>query len=68
MLDTILEYLEKTGKSVGIKPAGGIRTREQAGVFIALLIEILGKQYFNRENFRIGASSLATDLLAYTGT
>jgi deoxyribose-phosphate aldolase len=68
MLDTILEYLEKTGKSVGIKPAGGIRTREQTGIFIALLIGILGKQYFNRENFRIGASSLATDLLAHTGS
>lgn len=67
MLDTILEFFQKTGKSVGIKPSGGIRTSRQAGMFIALLIEILGKQYFNREYFRIGASSLATEVLAKTG-
>jgi len=67
MLDTILEYLQKTGKSVGIKPAGGIRTGKQAGIFIALLIETLGNQYFKKEFFRIGASSLATEVLSQTG-
>ena len=64
MLDTILEYLQKTGKAIGIKPAGGIRTVAQAWMFISLLIEILGSEYFDKDLFRIGASSLAVDILS----
>ena len=63
MLDTIREYLEKTGKSIGIKPAGGIRTTEQALVYSGLLTGILGEQWFCKEYFRIGASSLADEIL-----
>lgn len=64
MLDTIREYLEKTGKTVGIKPAGGIRSPEQVLVYIRLLDEILGEQWLNKDFFRIGASSLANELMA----
>jgi len=63
MLDTIHEYLEKTGKSIGIKPAGGIRTPEQALVYVQLLTKMLGEQWFQKNYFRIGASSLADDIL-----
>ena len=63
MLDTIHEYLGKTGKAIGIKPAGGIRTPEQALVYSGLLLDILGGQWFHRDYFRIGASSLAEAII-----
>jgi deoxyribose-phosphate aldolase len=63
MLDTIREYLEKTGKAIGIKPAGGIRTPDQALVYSVLLLDILGEQWFDKDYFRIGASSLAGEIL-----
>jgi deoxyribose-phosphate aldolase len=63
MLDTIREYLEKTGKAIGIKPAGGIRTPEQALIYARLLTEVLGEQWFHKDFFRIGASSLADEIL-----
>ncbi|MCK9400640.1 MAG: deoxyribose-phosphate aldolase [Bacteroidales bacterium] len=63
MLDTIREFLEKTGKAIGIKPAGGIRTPEQALLYSGLLLNVLGEQWFQKEYFRIGASSLAGEIL-----
>jgi deoxyribose-phosphate aldolase len=64
MLDTIREFLEKTGKTIGIKPAGGIRTSEQALLYSGMLLNVLGEQWFQKEYFRIGASSLAGEILA----
>jgi len=66
MLDTIREYLEKTGKAIGIKPAGGIRTPEQAVTYARLLTGVLGGQWLQRDFFRIGASSLADEILKIT--
>jgi deoxyribose-phosphate aldolase len=43
---------------VGFKPAGGIRSVADAGVYIALVQEILGPTAVNPARFRIGASSL----------
>lgn len=68
MLDTIREFLEKTGKAIGIKPAGGIRTPEQALLYSGLLLNVLGEQWFQKEYFRIGASSLAREILGNLGT
>jgi len=67
MLDTIREYLEKTGKAIGIKPAGGIRTPEQALVYTWLLGEVLGEQWLDKDYFRIGASSLADEMIRELG-
>jgi deoxyribose-phosphate aldolase len=67
MLDTIKEYLQKTGKSIGIKPAGGIRTPEQALVYSRLLLAVLGEQWFCKDYFRIGASSLANEIIRELG-
>lgn len=68
MLDTIREYLEKTGKSIGIKPAGGIRAPDQALDYSRLLLSVLGEQWLNKDYFRIGASSLANELIKELGT
>jgi deoxyribose-phosphate aldolase len=64
MLDTIKEYVSKTGKAIGIKPAGGIRTTGQAIDYYNLVNGILGEQWTSPNFFRIGASSLLDDLLA----
>jgi deoxyribose-phosphate aldolase len=63
MIDTIREYLEKTGKAVGIKAAGGIRSSGQALHYARFVVDILGDQWLDRNYFRIGASSLADDLI-----
>ncbi len=60
MLDTIREFFEKTGRKVGIKPAGGISTPEEALLYYKLTRAVLGEQWMNNKLFRIGASRLAT--------
>ena len=49
---------------VGFKPAGGIRTVADAGVYIALVQQVLGAAAANPTRFRIGASGLLDDIEA----
>ncbi len=64
MCQCIKEYHEKTGRKVGFKAAGGIRTTEEAVQYYAIVKEILGDEWLNQDYFRIGASSLANSLLS----
>lgn len=64
MCQCIKEYYEKTGTRVGFKAAGGIRSAEDAVNYYALVKEILGDEWLTHDLFRIGASSLANNLLA----
>ena len=64
MCAAIKDYYNKTGKKIGIKPAGGISNSETAILYYAIVREILGKDWLNSERFRIGASRLANCLLA----
>jgi deoxyribose-phosphate aldolase len=63
MTQAIQEYYNKTGKKVGIKPAGGISNGKQAAEYLAIIKHNLGDAWFNPTCFRIGASSLANTLL-----
>lgn len=63
MTDAIKEYHQKTGKKIGIKPAGGISDPETALKYYAIVKEILGEEWLNNQLFRIGASSLLNKLL-----
>jgi deoxyribose-phosphate aldolase len=63
MLDAIKEFYLKTGKIIGMKPAGGISTSKIALQYLVMLNEVLGKQWMNNTYFRFGASSLANDIL-----
>jgi len=63
MLKCIKEYYEKTGKMVGIKPAGGISEPEQALKYFMLVNSVLGKNWLNNKYFRIGASRLADKIV-----
>jgi deoxyribose-phosphate aldolase len=62
MTRAIREYGEQTGYRVGFKPAGGIRTAKQALDWEILMKEELGREWLEPELFRIGASSLLTDI------
>jgi deoxyribose-phosphate aldolase len=62
MARAIREYCDRTGTKVGFKPAGGIGKAKQALVWQALMREELGTEWLMPDLFRIGASSLLTDL------
>lgn len=63
MLEAIRDFYYKTGRIVGMKPAGGIRKAKQAIQYLVLVKETLGADWLNPDYFRFGASSLANDLL-----
>jgi deoxyribose-phosphate aldolase len=63
MLDAIKDFYLKTGKMIGMKPAGGISTSKIALQYLVMLNEILGEKWMNKNYFRFGASSLANDIL-----
>ena len=63
MIDTIKEYYEATGKKVGFKPAGGMKTPEDALVYYYLVKNILGEEWLNPTLFRVGTSRLANLIL-----
>jgi deoxyribose-phosphate aldolase len=62
MARAIREHFELTGYPVGLKPAGGIRTAKQALDWLLLVKEELGEEWMRPARFRIGASSLLTDI------
>lgn len=64
MCNSIKEYYKKSGRKVGIKPAGGISTVKDALCYLAIVDTILGKEWLTPELFRIGASRLANNLLS----
>ncbi|MEN8202796.1 MAG: deoxyribose-phosphate aldolase [Bacteroidota bacterium] len=64
MCETIKDYYNRTGKKIGIKPAGGISDSETAILYYAIVREILGEDWLHSERFRIGASRLANRLMA----
>lgn len=63
MLEAIRDYYLATGRQVGMKPAGGIRTAKEALRYLVLVNETVGDLWMTPEWFRFGASSLANDLL-----
>jgi deoxyribose-phosphate aldolase len=63
MLEVVRDYFNETGKLIGVKPAGGIRTTKDAIKQLVLVNEIAGERWLNPSLFRIGASALLNDLL-----
>jgi len=62
MARQIREYQDRTGYKVGYKPAGGIRTAKQSLDWLILMKEELGDEWLLPDLFRLGASSLLTDI------
>ena len=64
MCHAIKDYYEKTGRKVGFKAAGGVRTAEDAALYYTIVERILGKEWITTDLFRIGASSAANNILS----
>jgi deoxyribose-phosphate aldolase len=63
MLEAVRDFRDATGRQVGVKPAGGIRTSKDAIKYLVLVNETVGDDWLDPDWFRIGASSLLNDLL-----
>lgn len=63
MLEAVRDFHKLTGKRIGVKPAGGIRTTKDAIKQLVLVNETAGPEWLTPELFRIGASALLNDLL-----
>ncbi|WP_438037687.1 deoxyribose-phosphate aldolase [Sorangium sp. So ce128] len=63
MLEAIRDHAQATGRRVGMKPAGGIRTAKQALHYLVLVKETLGDAWLTSDLFRFGASTLLNDVL-----
>lgn len=77
MVQAVRDFRDATGRQVGVKPAGGIRTSKDAIRYLVLVNETAGQDWLTPDWFRFGASSLLNDLLmqrqklrtgAYSGT
>lgn len=63
----MLEAIKATNTKVGFKAAGGVRSAEDAKVYIDMAASLLGDDWVNAERFRFGASGLLNNLLATLG-
>ena len=63
MLEAIRDFYAQTGRAVGMKPAGGIRTAKESIAYLTVLYETLGPEWMTPDRFRFGASSLLNDVL-----
>ena len=63
MLAAVRDYAQVTGRRVGVKVAGGVRTAKEAIRYLVLARETAGQDWLTPGLFRIGASSLLNDLL-----
>lgn len=64
MCGCIKSYYESTGRKVGFKAAGGISSSMDAVCYYTIVKTILGKEWLNRDLFRLGVSRLANNLLS----
>ena len=72
MLEAVRDHFLASGQVVGVKPAGGIRTAKQSLQYLIMIKETLGTlkpegssecPWMTPDWFRLGASSLANDIL-----
>jgi deoxyribose-phosphate aldolase len=63
MMEAIRDFMRETGRSVGFKAAGGIRSSKQAIAYLVVTYETLGPDWMTPERLRLGASTLLNDVL-----
>lgn len=63
--NAILEVIKTSGKDVGFKASGGIKTLEDAKKYLSLAVAVMGPDWISAKHFRIGASSLLNNLLEH---
>ena len=65
--EVMMTAIRDSGKPVGFKPAGGVRTVADARDYLALAASILGEGWATPKTFRFGASGLLGDILSVLG-
>lgn len=63
MAEAIRDIADRTGRQVGLKLAGGIRTAKQAWHYLVIVAETLGQEWLHPRWLRLGASTLLNDVL-----
>lgn len=63
MVEAVRDFRASTGRQVGVKPAGGIKTSKDAIKYLVMVNEVAGPDWLDPDWFRFGASSLLNDLL-----
>ena len=63
MLEAVRDFRDSTGRQVGVKPAGGIRTSKDAIKHLVMVNEVVGSDWLDPDCFRFGVSTLLNDLL-----
>ena len=63
MLEAIRDHYYATGRRIGMKPAGGVRTAKQSLQYLVIVKETLGDAWLSPDLFRFGASALLNDVL-----
>jgi deoxyribose-phosphate aldolase len=63
MLEAVRDFRAETGRIIGVKPAGGIRTAKDAIKYLVMVNEVAGQDWLDPDWFRFGASTLLNDLL-----
>ncbi len=63
MLEAVRDFESATGRRIGVKAAGGIRTSKDAIKYLVLVKETAGDPWLTPDLFRFGASTLLNDLL-----
>ena len=64
MCECIAKYHEATGRKVGFKPAGGISSALDAVSYYSIVSAVLGKDWLNKDLFRLGVSRLANKIIS----
>jgi len=62
--ELMLNAIKASGRPVGLKPSGGIRTLADAKIYLDLADRIMGPGWATPKTFRIGASSVYDALIA----
>lgn len=62
MVRALRDFGELTGQQIGFKPAGGLKTAKDAMNWMILMKEELGRRWLEPDLFRIGASSMLSDI------
>jgi deoxyribose-phosphate aldolase len=65
--EIMIQAIKDSGKAVGFKAAGGVRTAQDALEYLAIADRIMGPDWAQAATFRFGASSLMGSLLTTLG-
>ena len=62
--EIMITAIKESGRPVGFKPAGGVKTTEDTAAYLAIADRIMGPGWVSPNTFRFGASGVLDDLLA----